>query len=382
MSYTKQTWATGDVVTAEKMNHIEDGIADAFTFIDPDYSLGERVVVVPETIVTFSLVEDTDLYMSGADPISNIEIDWNSVYTVTWDGEEYDGIFINGHKLSLNQTSTYMIRSLGNSAVIEETSPYYTNAPFIIIKGYLESERDSWRIFTKQTQSSHTIKIEKALLTKSLKKNYLHEDTTFGRPLITFGSGEHSALLGCGAVSSAQSSIAMGDGTRATGKCAVAEGTVTIASGNYSHSEGGGTKALGTYAHAEGAYTEANMVGHAEGQRTIASGSVAHAEGNYTVASGNRSHAEGEHTIANHLAQHVFGKYNIADPSQAAANAVGNYVEIVGNGTAENARSNARTLDWSGNEELAGSITLGKGTADEVTLTAASLKSLLALLSN
>jgi len=29
MSYVKNTWATGDVVTADKLNHIEDGIASA-----------------------------------------------------------------------------------------------------------------------------------------------------------------------------------------------------------------------------------------------------------------------------------------------------------------------------------------------------------------
>ena len=29
MSYDKQTWANGDVITAEKMNHIESGIEDA-----------------------------------------------------------------------------------------------------------------------------------------------------------------------------------------------------------------------------------------------------------------------------------------------------------------------------------------------------------------
>lgn len=29
MSYEKQTWATGDVITAEKLNHMEDGIAGA-----------------------------------------------------------------------------------------------------------------------------------------------------------------------------------------------------------------------------------------------------------------------------------------------------------------------------------------------------------------
>ena len=29
MSYEKQTWANGDVITAEKLNHMEDGIAGA-----------------------------------------------------------------------------------------------------------------------------------------------------------------------------------------------------------------------------------------------------------------------------------------------------------------------------------------------------------------
>ena len=28
MAYTKQTWQTGEVITAEKLNHIEDGIAE------------------------------------------------------------------------------------------------------------------------------------------------------------------------------------------------------------------------------------------------------------------------------------------------------------------------------------------------------------------
>lgn len=29
MAYTKQTWATGDTITAAKLNHMEDGIAAA-----------------------------------------------------------------------------------------------------------------------------------------------------------------------------------------------------------------------------------------------------------------------------------------------------------------------------------------------------------------
>lgn len=59
----------------------------------------------------------------------------------------------------------------------------------------------------------------------------------------------------------------------------------------------------------------------------------------------------------------MFGEYNALDPNWAAATAAterGTYVEIVGNGTA-GSLSNARTLDWSGNETLAGKLTLGAG---------------------
>lgn len=31
MSYTEQTWANGDIITAEKLNHMEDGIAGALS---------------------------------------------------------------------------------------------------------------------------------------------------------------------------------------------------------------------------------------------------------------------------------------------------------------------------------------------------------------
>lgn len=98
---------------------------------------------------------------------------------------------------------------------------------------------------------------------------------------------------------------------------------------------------------------------HAEGDDTIASGFCAHAEGYYTTASGDESHAEGRRTVANHRSQHVFGDYNLADTSTTSASSRGNYVEIVGNGTADNSRSNARTLDWEGNEVLAGKLTVG-----------------------
>ena len=112
---------------------------------------------------------------------------------------------------------------------------------------------------------------------------------------------------------------------------------------------------------------------HAEGRDTQASGVSAHAEGSNTVASGNFSHSEGLYTTSNHRSQHTFGEYNVLDPSTAIASNKGNYVEIVGNGTATNARSNARTLDWSGNEVLAGGLKINstQDVAAQVSLTQA-----------
>ena len=155
--------------------------------------------------------------------------------------------------------------------------------------------------------------------------------------------------------------------TRATGGAAHAEGDSTTASGGQSHAEGGRTTASGNQSHAEGI-------------QTTASGNYSHAEGLSTTASGNQSHAEGSYTISNHASQHVFGEYNVADPSTAGTNLRGTYVEIVGNGTSDDNRSNARLLDWNGNEYLTGSLTLGLGTDDEVTITASQLRQLFNLL--
>ena len=144
-------------------------------------------------------------------------------------------------------------------------------------------------------------------------------------------------------------SFAEGLNTTASGMYSHAEGYVTTASGKDSHAEGNGTTASGLYAHAEGSYTTASRpCSHAEGNGTTASGNSSHAEGNYTTASGVYSHAEGDHTIAAGSPQHVSGRYNIADNDNT-------YAEIVGNGTTDT-RSNARTLDWQGNEVLSGTI--------------------------
>lgn len=95
------------------------------------------------------------------------------------------------------------------------------------------------------------------------------------------------------------------------------------------------------------------------GALTTASGFAALAEGVQTESSGNGSHAEGYGTKANHNSQHVEGWYNIEDDSTNSALQKGNYAHIVGNGTRDSDRSNAHTLDWSGNAWFAGDVYVG-----------------------
>ena len=186
-----------------------------------------------------------------------------------------------------------------------------------------------------------------------------------------------------------------------------AEGRSTTASGSDSHAEGAETTASGFASHTEGSGVQASgYCSHAEGDRTTASGSQSHAEGTLTTAGGYNSHAEGNYTIAAGTASHVSGEYNIEDsyanwPEWTARTSykVGNkvkvttgsgssqtvegyicktansdstftrskwisdsrkmnYAEIIGNGTYD-VRSNARALDWDGNEHLKGDLYVG-----------------------
>ena len=159
--------------------------------------------------------------------------------------------------------------------------------------------------------------------------------------------GNNAHAEGTGNLVTKASGHAEGENVQVTGVAAHAEGSGTTASGNGSHAEG-----YSTLAGAQNA--------HAEGRITSATGAQSHAEGFRAVASGDNAHAEGYYTTAQRKSQHVFGEYNILDTTGTGTTR-GDYVEIVGNGTSTSDRSNARTLDWNGNEILAGKLTVGAG---------------------
>ena len=193
---------------------------------------------------------------------------------------------------------------------------------------------------------------------------------------MTTASDNSSHAEGYKTTADGNCSHAEGDETTASGESSHAEGMYTIASNDASHSEGKASIASGPISHAEGNRTTASGDdSHAEGSRSVASGSSSHAEGEDTTASGSVSHAEGLNTQANARQQHVIGEFNIPD-TPSSQDSRGTYVEIVGNGTDDSDRSNARTLDWEGNERLAGSLTLGADTQNEVTVSAQQIAAL------
>ena len=237
----------------------------------------------------------------------------------------------------------------------------------------------------------------------------------------TFGSRLSESVIG-------NLSMAEGMQVTASGFCSHAEGDLSIAKGKYSHTEGYRTTAEQDASHAEGWYTEASgFYSHAENLHTTASGSGSHAEGYYTEAIGTYAHAQNYYTIAASEKQTAIGKYNTPDmitdtfigdgtttdfplsvdpgetgkmllctidgqkgsflyydpeiyngmltldeaPGQGIEVVVTytleKYAFIVGNGTAENARSNAFMIDWQGNiiaQGMAGMIMMFGGTTE------------------
>lgn len=111
----------------------------------------------------------------------------------------------------------------------------------------------------------------------------------------------------------------IGGAVTANGGYSFAEGYKTVAGGNFSHAEGNETKATGIYSHSEGCLTK---------------------------ASGYGSHAQNEGTIAEGLDQTAIGRYN--KPMTNVAFIIGN-----GTGTGDEDRSNALTVDWNGNINIA-----------------------------
>lgn len=359
----------------------------------PIVTYGTPVVVVDTTTVSFSKDGDHDWYVSSANPLADFTTSSSfvdsAVFVVEWDGTEYKALS-RMHRDVTSTALTYSFYSIGSISPLGYAGFPEDGFPFAVVRSYLNA--NNVLVFSYDTEASHTIKITKIPFTRTLIDDtyFLKSHRQLSAVRVCLGSNNDFGIAeGYAKSASFAGAHAEGLGTDSRQLASHAEGCGTIAGGYSCHAEGLLTITSGNYAHSEGLFSSASEeASHAEGRSTSASGKYSHSEGRDTSASGWSSHAEGESTVANHRNQHVFGRFNVADPSSENSETIGNYAEIVGNGTANDSRSNARTLDWSGNEVLSGGltvnstsgITIGQTAVNETEL--AGMKGMIGLSSN
>ena len=212
--------------------------------------------------------------------------------------------------------------------------------------------------------------------------------TAMGRE--TTASGDYSTAMGNGTTASGSRSTAMGQSTTASGFASTTMGQVTRAIGDWStamgyRTEAGGssstsmgreTKAIGNYSTAMGYYTTASIshstamgyyttasgyVSTAMGAQTTASGSRSTAMGGETTASGDYSTAMGYQTEASDRSSLVIGQYNLLGSTvtnSATQFSTENTAFVIGNGTANDSRSDALTVLFDGTTTIAGDLSI------------------------
>ena len=340
------------------------------------------------------LIDNQEVFVwsSGYGQIQgNLVVIPNNVYDIT-----LDGVLYNCTAREVYDEDFYAI-VLGNLEVFAsfENMPPNNGEPFCIViysDGSAQLHEDSFGVSILSISGLTEVftKIDKNYLPNSnvvngigaysIVEGYNTSATgdwgSHAEGLETVASGTGSHAEGQKSEATGYWSHAEGYNTEASGESAHAEGYNTVASGDSSHAEGIFTSATSWEAHAEGYGSSASgNYSHAENYYSRASGNSSHAEGYWTAASGQVSHAEGNYTIASSDYQHAQGKYNIDDTDDV-------YAHIVGNGSSNSNRSNAHTLDWSGNAWFAGDVYVGSASGknkDDGSVKLATMNDLLSL---
>ena len=174
------------------------------------------------------------------------------------------------------------------------------------------------------------------------KGSHAEGDCTVAFGRASHAEGSYTTAYGSYSHTEGQLINAYGDGSHA-------EGFSTKTQADYSHSEGYNTLATGEYSHAEGEDTEANGEGsHAEGFLTKTQGNYSHSEGYATSAIGFATHAGGLQTRANYQYETVIGKFNISSYDDSILPESAKPLFAVGNGSADNSRSDAFIVTLNG----------------------------------
>ena len=174
-------------------------------------------------------------------------------------------------------------------------------------------------------------------------------------------SGSNASAIGNNTTASGTASTAMGSSTDATAQYATAMGYNTTASGNASFAVGHSSEAKGFFSVAMGGSTA-----HNDGTTAM---------GMFTNAIGLYSTSMGSYTTARDYSSLVIGRYNLTGTEGNSGSPTGfftaNNAFVIGNGTADSARSDAFVVKFSGNTTINNDLTV---TGDIVVSSDAKLK--------
>ena len=275
----------------------------------------------------------------------------------------------------------------GDPGSISVIAPDYNDLTFPVASGKLCTYDDKLYVANQQIASSEVwtathwteTTVEQIIDDKADKTDTVLETTLSRGRKASTAKGYRSLAFGNDVTASGNDSQAVGNETIASGYAAFAEGNATEAIGQASHVEGSNNIASGLTAHAEGIFSVASgSYSHAENARNKSGGDGSHTEGFSNITNATASHVEGmNHEVdASQKGVHVGGVnatvptttgktivFHAIDPatgqrdqSKTSTFVLGQFAELIGNGNSESDRSNARTLDWDGNEYLAGNV--------------------------
>ena len=335
MAYTPKQWVCGETITADGLNNIEEGVQEALECCGSGGDCGYSCTESQETVFEGSLTTASMGQMYGVTFTPTEPIEGDSI-TVTFNGTEYE----------LPKVTVPFGDGYGDFDA--SSNPVFTNYPCAIAISngqyyFLTPSAGTYQVVVNTIGLSAETS---ACFEQAVKK-------VMGSPLkyVKDYSSDNMGVVENDVDNNVagQYSHAEGTQTTASGDNSHAEGINTTASGGNAHTEGAATEASGYASHAEGQNAKAygHNGSHAEGFYTTASGHSSHAEGANTLASGDESHAQNTHTIAQGVAQTVIGKFNIAQGTNDSFVDT-DYAFIIGNGTGENARSNAFAIKWDG----------------------------------
>ena len=151
MAYEKQTWTTGEVITEEKLNHIEEGIAGVFTLTKTDFlslyamiqGMGNQIAPVSADDAgefTISTEGFSAGYYFCNEPAKSINLvgaaaGSNKPKIMFMADHGFSGVFVNGvlaTRLDSNviddgSITLYSVQFIGDSCVIGPVGPQLWN---------------------------------------------------------------------------------------------------------------------------------------------------------------------------------------------------------------------------------------------------------------